>query len=148
MRRDLSEANYTASACNWTTCTPGNRRLNRAPPAGELPTHRSPPCSRTVCRVKAKPRPRPLRLPAVTKGWKSLERISGRTPGPVSLDDDTVETVIYKNQEPCKELREGFRRSPPLMFSLDTNIIGPGDRWNQPARAYGFLLPRLGISSA
>jgi hypothetical protein len=71
-----------------------------------------------------------------------------RTPGPVSLDDDTVETVMYKNQEACKELREGFRRSPPLMFWLDTNIIGPGDRSNQPARAYRFLLPRLGISSA
>jgi hypothetical protein len=52
---------------------------------------------------------------------------------------------MYKNQEACKELREGFRRSPPLMFWLDTNIIGPGDRWNQPARAYRFLLPRLGI---
>jgi hypothetical protein len=36
MRRDLSEANYTASACGWTTRAPGNRRLNRAPPAGGI----------------------------------------------------------------------------------------------------------------
>ena len=34
----------------------------------------------------------------------------------VSLDDDAVETVIYKNQEAFKKLREGFHRSPPLMF--------------------------------
>jgi hypothetical protein len=36
--------------------------------------------------------------------------------GQVSLDDDTVKTVIYKNQEAFKELREGFHRSPPQMF--------------------------------
>ena len=34
----------------------------------------------------------------------------------VPLDDDAVETVIYKNQEAFKELREGFHRSPPQMF--------------------------------
>jgi hypothetical protein len=34
----------------------------------------------------------------------------------VSLDDNAVETVIYKNQEAFKELREGFHRSPPQMF--------------------------------
>src|SRR5258705_1171632 len=34
----------------------------------------------------------------------------------VPLDDDAVETVIYKNQEAFKKLREGFHRSPPLMF--------------------------------
>src|SRR6266436_3986349 len=34
----------------------------------------------------------------------------------VALDDDAVETVIYKNQEALKELREGLHRSPPQMF--------------------------------
>src|SRR5580698_8152437 len=34
----------------------------------------------------------------------------------VSLNDNAVETVIYKNQEAFKELREGFHRSPPRMF--------------------------------
>jgi hypothetical protein len=47
----------------------------------------------------------------------------------VSLDDDAVETVIYKNQEARKELR---RRFPSVALSevwLDTKIICPGDRW-------------------
>ncbi len=34
----------------------------------------------------------------------------------VSLDDDAVETVIYKNQEAFEKLREGFHRSPPQWF--------------------------------
>jgi hypothetical protein len=34
----------------------------------------------------------------------------------ITLDDDAVETVIYKNQETFKEQREGFHRSPPQMF--------------------------------
>jgi hypothetical protein len=34
----------------------------------------------------------------------------------IPLDDDAVETVIYKNQEACKKLREGFHRSPPQML--------------------------------
>ena len=50
----------------------------------------------------------------------------------VSLDDDAVETVIYKNQEAFKELREDFHRSPPQKVWLDTKIICRGDRWNQP----------------
>src|SRR5690349_19882326 len=33
----------TANACGWTTRTPGNRKLNRAPPPGAVSTHRSPP---------------------------------------------------------------------------------------------------------
>src|ERR1700722_2044687 len=79
-------ATLTLATCAGGSATraPGNRRLKRAPPQGALSTHRSPPCSRTVCRVRASPRPRPLRLPAVTNGWKSLERISTATPGPVS----------------------------------------------------------------
>src|SRR5207302_1034015 len=36
--------------------------------------------------------------------------------GQVSLDDDAVETVIYKNQEAFKKLRKGFHRSPPQWF--------------------------------
>jgi hypothetical protein len=39
--------------------------------------------------------------------------------GHVSLDDDAIETVIYKNQETCKKLREGFHRSPPRIFWSD-----------------------------
>jgi hypothetical protein len=34
----------------------------------------------------------------------------------VSLDDDAVETVIYKNQEAFKKLREDFHRLPPQRF--------------------------------
>jgi hypothetical protein len=37
----------------------------------------------------------------------------------VPLDDDAEETVLYKNQEAFKELREGFHRSPPQMFWPD-----------------------------
>ena len=37
----------------------------------------------------------------------------------VPLDDDTVETVMYKNQEAFQQLREGFHRSPPQMFWSD-----------------------------
>src|SRR6476646_511115 len=62
----------------------------------------------------------------------------------VSLDDDAVETVIYKNQEACKELREGFHRSPPQKVWLDTKIICPGDRWNQPGMERSMRSLRLG----
>jgi hypothetical protein len=42
----------------------------------------------------------------------------------VSLDDDSVETVIYKNQEAFKELRKGFHRSPPSdVWSLNQNHL-------------------------
>src|SRR5580658_1695620 len=52
--------------------------------------------------------------------------------GQVPLDDDAVETVVYKNQEAFKKLLEGFHRSPPQTVWLDTKIICPGGRWNQP----------------
>jgi hypothetical protein len=32
----------------------------------------------------------------------------------LSLNADAVKTVLYKNQEALKELREGFQRSPPV----------------------------------
>src|SRR6202165_5008755 len=55
----------------------------------------------------------------------------------VPLDDDAVETVIYKNQEAFKKLREGFHRSPPLMFGwipkssdLATGGIKYPDLWS------------------
>src|SRR5438552_13264309 len=66
----------------------------------------------------------------------------------VSLDDDAVETVIYKNQEAFKELRESFHRSPPQKIWLDTKIICLGDRWNQPRAPEGSRPPLLGISRA
>jgi hypothetical protein len=53
--------------------------------------------------------------------------------GQVPLNDDAVETVVYKNQEAGKKLREGFHRSPPQTVWLDTKIICPGGRWNQPS---------------
>jgi len=44
----------------------------------------------------------------------------------VSLDDDAVETVIYKNQEACKELREGFHRLPlsDALFDTQNHLSG------------------------
>src|ERR1039457_5733002 len=66
----------------------------------------------------------------------------------VPLDDDAVETVIYKNQEAFKKLRKGFHRSPPLMVWPGTKIMRLGYRWNQAFRARGFRLPRIGISRA
>jgi hypothetical protein len=41
----------------------------------------------------------------------------------VALNDDPVKTVIYKNQEALKELREGFHRSPPTEVLVDNKII-------------------------
>jgi hypothetical protein len=37
----------------------------------------------------------------------------------VPVDDDALETVIYKNQGARKERREGFDRSPPQIFWSD-----------------------------
>jgi hypothetical protein len=64
--------------------------------------------------------------------------------GQVPLDDDAVETVVYKNQEACKKLLEGFHRSPPQTVWLDTKIICPGGRWNQPSRRHSLRSLRLG----
>jgi hypothetical protein len=64
--------------------------------------------------------------------------------GQVPLDDDAVETVVYKNQEACKKLLEGFPRSPPQTVWLDTKIICPGGRWNQAGRRQSLRSLRLG----
>jgi len=64
--------------------------------------------------------------------------------GQVPLDDDSVETVVYKNQEAFKKLRKGFHRSPPQKIWLDTKIICPGDRWNQPRLGQSLRSLRLG----
>src|SRR5437660_4078530 len=64
--------------------------------------------------------------------------------GQVSLDDDAVETVIYKNQEAFKKLREGFHRPPPQKICLATKIICPGARWNQPGLKWLMRSLRLG----
>jgi len=54
----------------------------------------------------------------------------------VALYDDAVETVIYKNQEALKELREGFHRSPPLMFGwIPKSSVRVTGGINQPAPA-------------
>ena len=54
----------------------------------------------------------------------------------VPLDDDAVETVIYKNQEALKELREGFHRSPPLMFGwIPKSSVRATGGINRPAPA-------------
>jgi hypothetical protein len=49
-----------------------------------------------------------------------------------------------KNQEAFKKLHEGFHRSPPQKVWLDTKIICPGGRWNQPAFGWGLRSLRLG----
>src|SRR5580698_4248521 len=64
--------------------------------------------------------------------------------GQVPLDDDAVETVVYKNREACKKLLESFHRSPPQTVWLDTKIICPGGRWNQEAGGSGLRSLRLG----
>src|SRR5512132_1977874 len=66
----------------------------------------------------------------------------------IPLDDDAVKTVVYKNQEALKELRKSFHRSPPSDVWLDTKIIRPGDRWNQPRPLLGSRLLLPGISRA
>src|SRR5258707_1899770 len=66
----------------------------------------------------------------------------------VPLDDDAVETVIYKNQEAFKELREDFHRSPPLMFGwIPKSSVRATGGINHPAPAR-LRLPLLGISRA
>src|SRR5262249_21400776 len=60
------------------------------------------------------------------------------------LDDDAVETVRYKNQEAFQKLGEGFHRSPPQKIWLDTKIICPGGRWNQPSLQRSMRSLRLG----
>ena len=64
--------------------------------------------------------------------------------GQVPLDDDAVETVVYKNQEACKKLLEGFHRSPPRTVWLATKIIDPGGRWNQLCLKWSCVPLRLG----
>jgi len=34
--------------------------------------------------------------------------------GQIALDDDTVETMVYKNQQAAQPLVKGFHRSSPL----------------------------------
>jgi len=66
----------------------------------------------------------------------------------VSLDDNAVETVIYKDQEAFKELHEGFHRSSPQMFGWITKIIDHSDRWNQPPASMNTGIPLFGFSRA
>jgi hypothetical protein len=40
------------------------------------------------------------------------------------MDDDAVETVVYKNQQAGKQLGEKFHRSSGLRSCLDNLIIG------------------------
>src|SRR6202165_4836566 len=59
----------------------------------------------------------------------------------VPLDDDAVETVIYKNQEAFKKLREDFHRSPPPQrFLTRQQDHLSGDRWNQPGPERSMVL--------
>jgi hypothetical protein len=41
----------------------------------------------------------------------------------IPLDDDAVETVVYKSQQAAKQLGKGFHRSS-WMLLLDNKIIG------------------------
>ena len=49
--------------------------------------------------------------------------------GQITLDDDTVETVVYQNQQAAQQLGEGFPRSSPLELSLN-KIMGQGTGGN------------------
>ena len=47
-----------------------------------------------------------------------------RQPAQIPVDDDAVETVVYKNQQAGKQLCEKFHRSSVLRFCLDNLIFG------------------------
>src|SRR5207253_7394409 len=57
-----------------------------------------------------------------------------------------VETVIYKNQEACKKLREGFHRSPPQRFgSYQNHLSRRPVESTRPDAGMAFFAPwRLG----
>ncbi len=38
----------------------------------------------------------------------------------IALDDDAIETVIYKGEQAAKQLAKGFHRSSPLMLATAT----------------------------
>src|SRR5206468_2574830 len=40
--------------------------------------------------------------------------------GQIALDDDAIETVIYKGEQAAKQLAKGFHRSSPLMLASAT----------------------------
>src|SRR3979411_1655285 len=61
------------------------------------------------------------RILTVHVAEKVNNMLGPRQQGQVALDDDAVETVIYKNQEAFKKLREGFHRSPPRIFWSDNH---------------------------
>src|SRR5437660_588837 len=46
----------------------------------------------------------------------------------IFLDDDTVETVVYKSQQAAEQLAEGFHRSSPGA-GLDTHDHRTEGRW-------------------
>jgi hypothetical protein len=48
-----------------------------------------------------------------------------RQPAQISVDDDAVEAVVYKNQQAGKQLCENFHRSSGLRSCLDNSIIVP-----------------------
>jgi hypothetical protein len=56
--------------------------------------------------------PLPIHFSALGRGIFWLRAQAGQQRH-VPRDHDAVETVIYKNQEALKKLREGFHRSPP-----------------------------------
>src|SRR5580704_678838 len=56
--------------------------------------------------------------------------------GHIPLDDDAIETVIYKNQETCKKLRKVSIGRLLGSSGRTTKIIRPGDRWNQPHHTF------------
>src|SRR6516164_9635207 len=50
-----------------------------------------------------------------------------RQQGQVALDDDAIETVVYKSQQAAKQLGEGFHRSPPgNLLGTRSSGRGPG----------------------
>jgi hypothetical protein len=85
------------------------------------------------------------RILTVHVAEKIDDMLGPRQQGQVALNNDAVETVIYKNQEALKELRKGFHRSPPLMFSwIPKSSVRATGGINQPALA-GFDFLALGF---
>ncbi len=60
-----------------------------------------------------------------------------RQPGQVPMDDNAVETVVYKHQQAAKQLREPFHRSSLPWSRLDNKIIGQTPGGSQISNMFG-----------
>jgi hypothetical protein len=53
------------------------------------------------------------------------------------MDDNAVETVVYKHQQAAKQLREPFHRSSSPWSRLDNKIIGQTAGGSQISNMFG-----------